>query len=144
MAGKRTNQFSRTRSDHATELAEDYVEAIADICDDAGACRSVDLAKHFRVSNATVNRTVGRLVRDGFAETEPYGPIQLTRKGIALAKASRRRHEVVIAFLKAIGVGDEAARIDSEGIEHHVSDETLAAMKRYLKQNSCDLPGETE
>lgn len=136
MARQRTNQFSRTRSDHATEVAEDYVEAIADICNDQGACRAVDLARVFRVSNATVNRTVGRLVRDGFAVTEPYGPIELTKKGKQLASVSRKRHDTVIAFLRALGVSEETALIDSEGIEHHVSDETLAAMRKFLKKNA--------
>lgn len=114
-------------------MAEDYVEAIADLHEANGSCRAVDLAKLFRVSNATVNRTVGRLVRDGFAETEPYGPIELTKKGQRLAAESRKRHETVIEFLIALGVSRETALIDSEGIEHHVSEETLRAMQKYLK-----------
>ncbi len=136
MAGKRTNQFSRTRSDHATELVEDYVEAIASICEQEGACRAVHLVKLFRVSNATVNRTVGRLVRDGYAATEPYGPIELTEKGRRLAEASQQRHDTVIAFLRALGVSEETALIDSEGIEHHVSQETLDAMRNFVKSRA--------
>jgi len=133
LARKRTNQFSRTRSDHATETVEDYVEAIADIRAERDACRAVDLVKLFRVSNATVNRTVGRLVRDGYATTEPYGPVELTAKGVRLADACRQRHNTVIDFLRAIGVSEETALIDSEGIEHHVSEETLHAMQKFVK-----------
>ncbi len=128
------NQHSRIRSDHATEVAEDYVEAIAEIAATAGSCRAVDLAKLFAVSHVTVNRTVGRLVRDGFVATEPYGPIELTAKGKRLARQSRERHEVVLQFLISIGVSEATAATDSEGIEHHVSAETLKAMRTFLSQ----------
>jgi DtxR family manganese transport transcriptional regulator len=128
------NQHSRIRSDHATEVAEDYVEAIAEITSSAGACRAVDLATLFAVSHVTVNRTVGRLVRDGFAKTEPYRPIELTAKGKRLAKQSRERHEVVLQFLIALGVSEPTAVTDSEGIEHHVSAETLQAMRSFLNE----------
>ncbi|TWT89382.1 Transcriptional regulator MntR [Neorhodopirellula pilleata] len=113
-------------------MAEDYVEAIADAIADAGVCRAMDLVSHFDVTHATVSKTVGRLQRDGLVETSPYQPITLTSKGKRLATKSRRRHEVVKSFLKRIGVSESAAAIDSEGIEHHVSDETLAAMKQVL------------
>lgn len=131
------NRHSRTRSDHATELAEDYVEAIADVIEEKGSCRAVDLAAQFRVSHVTVNRTVGRLQRDGYVTTEPYAPIELTAAGRKLAKASRERHEVVYRFLRALGVSEAAATIDSEGIEHHVSDETLQAMREFADKGSA-------
>ncbi|WP_145283725.1 manganese-binding transcriptional regulator MntR [Pirellulimonas nuda] len=115
----------RTRRDHAAETAEDYVEAIDDLTQEAGVCRVVDLAKRFAVSHVTVTRTVTRLVRDGLAETEPYAPIRLTPKGKRLASAARKRHGIVLDFLRAIGVREGVALIDAEGIEHHVSAETL-------------------
>ncbi|MCG8449307.1 MAG: manganese-binding transcriptional regulator MntR [Pirellulales bacterium] len=130
---QKQNRHSRTRSDHATELAEDYVEAIADQVEAEGTCRAVDLAEQFQVSHVTVNRTIGRLQRDGYVTTEPYGPIELTKEGCRLARASRKRHEVVYQFLQAIGVSEAAASADSEGIEHHVSPETLAAMQKFLE-----------
>jgi DtxR family transcriptional regulator, manganese transport regulator len=128
------NQHSRVRSDHRTELAEDYVEAIADAIDAQGTCRAVDLAHQFQVSHVTVNRTIGRLERDGYVTTAPYSPIELTKEGQRLANASRRRHEVVYQFLLAIGVTEITAATDSEGIEHHVSPETLEAMRSFVEQ----------
>ena len=122
----------RTRDDHATELAEDYVEAIADAIAASGVCRSMDLVKHFAVTHATVNNTIARLQRDGLVSTEPYQPIELTTKGKRLATASRKRHEIVKAFLEKLGVSPQTAEIDSEGIEHHVSKETLDVMKRII------------
>jgi DtxR family manganese transport transcriptional regulator len=124
---------ARTRKDHSTETAEDYVEAISEILDKNGICRGVDLVNHFAVTHATVNNTVARLVRDGLAETAPYQPIQLTARGKRLAVACKERHRLVVSFLLAMGVSPAAAETDSEGIEHHVSKETLAAMKSILK-----------
>jgi len=127
---------SRTREDHASELAEDYVEAIAEILEENGVCRSADLANRFAVSHVTVNRTVGRLQRDGYVDTEPYGPLELTAKGKKLAEKSKQRHDVVLSFLIHLGVSEQTAAIDSEGIEHHVSPETLEAMQRFIDKTS--------
>lgn len=127
-------RHNRIRNDHASEVAEDYVEAISDAIERAGVCRSVDLVNHFSVTHATVNNTIARLQRDGLVETQPYRPIELTAAGKRLATRSRQRHEVVDAFLRRIGVSEKTAAIDSEGIEHHVSSETLEAMKRVLEQ----------
>lgn len=126
-------RHKRTRHDHASELAEDYVEAIADAIERSGVCRAVDLVGQFEVTHATVNNTISRMQRDGLVVTQPYQPIELTTAGRRLATKSRRRHEVVEAFLKRLGVSDRAAAIDSEGMEHHVSAETLAAMKQVLE-----------
>ncbi|MCA9139081.1 MAG: manganese-binding transcriptional regulator MntR [Planctomycetales bacterium] len=127
-----TKVHQRTRSDHASEVAEDYVEAIADAIADRGICRAVELVNQFGVTHATVNNTIKRLQRDGLVKTAPYQPIELTERGKRLASQSRRRHEIVQAFLQKLGVSARTAATDSEGIEHHVSKETLGAMKRVL------------
>lgn len=124
----------RTRRDHATETAEDYVEAIADVMDRAGECRVRDLAEFFGVSHVTVTRIVSRLVRESLATTEPYKPIELTAKGRRLARASRQRHEIVISFLLAIGLDERTAALDAEGIEHHVSAKTLERFRQLSEQ----------
>src|SRR5262245_59196219 len=75
----------RTRRKHASETAEDYVEAIADLFDANGEARVVDLARRLGVSHVTVNRTVARLQRDGFVTAQPYRAIFLTPAGRRLA-----------------------------------------------------------
>jgi DtxR family manganese transport transcriptional regulator len=119
----------RTRQDHSTETAEDYVEAVAEIAAETGLCRVVDLAKRFDVSHVTVTRIVSRLKKEGYLNTEPYRPIQLTELGQRLAEEASQRHEVVYQFLLSIGVSEKIAAIDAEGIEHHVSPETLERFK---------------
>ncbi len=122
--------FGRTRDAHRAEIAEDYVELIADLIDATGEARAVDLAHRLGVTPATVNNTISRLQREGLVRSEPYRAIFLTDDGRALALSCRRRHRIVIDFLHAIGVGEATARQDAEGIEHHVSEETLAALEQ--------------
>ena len=133
--GGQKNAHARTRRDHATELAEDYVEAIADIIQQKQQCRVVDLARRFDVSHVTVSRIIKRLQSEQLLITEPYRPIVLTDKGRKLARQSRLRHEIVYQFLLAIGVDETVASIDSEGIEHHVSPQTLKAMESFVSRS---------
>jgi DtxR family transcriptional regulator, manganese transport regulator len=123
--------FKRTRADHSSELAEDYVELIADLIDEKGEARGNDVAIRLGVANATVVKMLKKLVERGLVTQEPYREIMLTGDGWALAELGRRRHDIVENFLLTLGVSSETARIDSEGIEHHVSDETLKAMARF-------------
>ena len=127
--------FARTRKDHAQELAEDYVELIDDLIRQHGEARTVDIAERLGVSHVTVNKTVARLMRDGLIVKRPYRSVFLTDEGRALAEACRRRHEIVYHFLRAIGVPRQQAQIDSEGIEHHISERTLRAMGRFVKRS---------
>ena len=131
-----TNQHQRTRRDHANETAEDYVEAIAGLVELHERCRVTDLAELFAVSHVTVSKTLVRLKKEGLVTTQPYGPIHLTPAGEKLASDSKKRHDVVLQFLLAIGVRDEVAQTDAEGIEHHVSEETLECMRHFCSQRN--------
>ena len=122
-------RFERIRRAHQSEVAEDYVEMIADLIAETGEARAVDLAQRFGVTAPTVNATVQRLVREGLAETQPYRSIFLTEAGRELAASCAKRHMIVRDFLISIGVDPEIAEADAEGLEHHVSPETLKAFK---------------
>jgi DtxR family manganese transport transcriptional regulator len=124
----------RTREEHSQETAQDYVELIADLIEETGEARVVDIARRLGITHVTVGRTIQRLQRDGLVTAQPYRAIFLTAAGEKLARESRRRHEIVVDFLKLIGVPDMVAQSDAEGIEHHVSRETLAAFQRHLKR----------
>ena len=114
------------------ETAQDYVELIAELIATSGEARVVDLARRLGVTHVTVGRTIQRLQRNGFVTAQPYRSIFLTEAGRLLAEESRRRHETVVNFLRSLGVPDLVAESDAEGIEHHVSEETLAAFQRHL------------
>ena len=119
-------KFDRIRRAHQSEVAEDYVEMISDLIEETGEARMVDLAARFGVTSPTVNAIVRRLQRENLVETRPYRSIFLTEAGKALAESSRARHQIVRDFLVTIGVPETIAEEDAEGVEHHVSEETLA------------------
>lgn len=133
-AALQAESLRHTRHEHALETAEDYCEAISDLAAEHGEARVTDLARRLGVTHVTVNRTVARLQREGFVTSQPYRGIFLTPKGTKLAADCRYRHEIVVAFLKSVGVPAKAAELDAEGIEHHVSPETLAAFARHLEK----------
>ncbi len=128
-------RYSRIRSDHSRELAEDYVELIDDLIRETGEARAVDIAQRLGVSHVTVTKAVARLQRDGLVTSAPYRAVFLTPEGKRLAGHVRKRHETLLAFLLQIGVPRRDAEIDAEGLEHHVSSPTLAAMKRFVSEN---------
>ena len=130
---EKADNFRRVREAHQTEVAEDYVELIADLIEETGEARVVDLAGRLGVSNATVNNTIQRLQRDGLVTSKPYRSIFLTPEGKELAAMARERHGIVRDFLIMLGVDPAIADADAEGIEHHVSDATLNAFREHLR-----------
>jgi DtxR family manganese transport transcriptional regulator len=126
--------YRRARSDHARETGEDYVELIADLIRESGEARAVDVARRLGVTHVTVGKTLARLQREGLVTSAPYRSIFLTPRGKRLAHRARQRHELVVEFLLALGVPTRDAEADAEGIEHHISPQTLKAMKRFCQR----------
>ena len=125
--------FARVRQAHESEMAEDYVELIAELIEATGEARPVDMAERLGVKPPTVTKNLTRLTRDGLVRRERYRSIFLTEAGEELARACRKRHQTVVSFLTALGIDEEIAARDAEGIEHHVSSATLQAFEAFLK-----------
>ena len=132
----RSDAFDYVRKAHQMETAEDYVELIADLIAEKGEARVVDLAEGFGVSHATVNKIILRLNKEGYVTNRPYRSLFLTAEGGKLAKICKERHDVVYKFLRALGVDDRTAQLDAEGVEHHISEKTLTAFRKFLKKAS--------
>ena len=115
-------------------MIEDYAELIADLLATEGEARPTDIARRLGVSHATVIKTVARLKKAGVVTSRPYRGIFLTETGQALAARVRSRHRLVVEVLLAIGVPTEAAEADAEGIEHYVSETTIDAFDRFLRE----------
>ena len=130
---KPKSQYSNIRNQNKNEILEDYVEAIQEISEIKGDVKNADLAIHFGVSQATINKNLKRLITSKLATSEPYRSIFLTNEGKKLAAISKEKHNIVYQFLIKLGVSKKIAQYDSEGIEHHVSDETLKLMKNFSK-----------
>ncbi|CCF00072.1 transcriptional regulator mntR (plasmid) [Sinorhizobium fredii HH103] len=131
-ADAQVESFRQTRNNRRTELVEDYVELIADLLEDGGEARQVDIAQRLGVAQPTVAKMLKRLISEGYIQQRRYRGIFLTDAGRRLADLCRERHQIVESFLCSIGVSPETARIDAEGMEHHASPETLEAFKRFL------------
>ena len=130
------SRFGKTRTAQSTALLEDYVELIDDLLTLNGEARPTDVARRLGVSHATAIKTIARLKREGLATSKPYRGVFLTPQGHELADRVRARHRLVVEILLALGVPREAAESDAEGIEHHVSEATLAAFGRFLQSGT--------
>ena len=127
--------FKKVRDAHKTENTEDYLEIIADLLNTKGEARIVDIASKLDIAQATANKTIQRLQSQGFIKKEPYRSIFLTLKGQEVASVSKKRHIIVLTFLRNLGLDAKTAEADAEGIEHHVSDKTLKKMEQFNKKN---------
>lgn len=134
-------RFSSAREARSTSLLEDYVELIADLLASGGEARTVDIARRLGVAHATAVKAIGRLKREGLVTARPYRGVFLTEAGRRLAERAHSRHRLVVALLLAVGVSVEDAEADAEGIEHHVSDGTLAAFARFLRARQAVADG---
>ena len=125
--------FKEVRKAHRKENTEDYLELIADLLNKNGEARIVDIAEKLDIAQSTANKTVKRLVKQGYVNKQPYRSIFLTLKGQYIASNSKKRHKIVYDFLMNLGIDHNTASTDSEGIEHHVSKKTLIKMEKYNK-----------
>lgn len=125
-------RFDKARSARSSAMLEDYTELIADLQAGQGEARMTDIARALGVTHPTANKAIARLKREGLATSKPYRGIFLTETGQAMAQRCRARHRTVVELLLAIGVPPEAAEMDAEGMEHHVSDVTLRAFETFL------------
>ena len=129
--------FRQVREAHRRELIDDYVELISDLIREVGEARQVDMAARLGVSQPTVAKMLKRLASVGLIEMIPWRGVFLTPEGEKLAQESRERHQIVENFLLVLGVSPEIARRDAEGMEHHVSEETLVKFREFtLKYGS--------
>jgi DtxR family manganese transport transcriptional regulator len=134
------DRFARAREAQSVALLEDYVEMIGDLHAELGEARVADIAARMGIAQPTATKAIARLKREGLALSQPYRGVFLTDAGAALAARVRARHRTVVAFLVAVGVPEDVAELDAEGIEHHVSHLTLSAFDTYLSQHGPTTP----
>lgn len=122
-----------------TVAAEDYLEKIEQLIARKGYARVVDIAAELKIAQASVTAMVQRLDAEGFIKYEKYRGMVLTSSGLEVARRIAHRHALLTDFLRTIGVADEKVIYeDVEGMEHHISPETFAAIEaltRYLENN---------
>src|SRR5687768_17178243 len=121
-----------------SQSAEDYLERIHELIEEKGYARVVDIATSLQVKQASVTSMVQKLGELGYVNYEKYRGLVLTDKGREVACRIQKRHETLSRFFSLLGVAPKTQQADIEGIEHHLSAETvecLADLARYLEEN---------
>ena len=113
---------------------EDYLEQILDLINTKGYARVADIAQGLRISQASVTNMVQRLDAEGLLKYEKYRGLVLTTAGEALARNIMKRHQLLSDFLRMLGINEEVIYHDVEGMEHHISPQTLRAIEALLSE----------
>ncbi|MFM8470777.1 MAG: transcriptional regulator MntR [Limisphaerales bacterium] len=128
-----------------SQSAEDYLERIQELMEGKGYARVVDIASSLKVKQASVTNMVQKLAEQGYLNYQKYrrGPgLSLTRKGRTAARRIQARHATLSRFFSLLGLDAETQQADIEGIEHHLSPDTvacLADLAEFFEQNPAVL-----
>jgi Mn-dependent DtxR family transcriptional regulator len=123
----------RKEEDYRTARMEDYLEVIYELIQYKGYATTIDISEYLNVSSPSVTKMVQKLNESGHLNYEKYRGIRLTDKGTLVGKNIRERHGLLAEFLKIIGVDEDTANKDAEGIEHHLQPKTLGKLENFIK-----------
>lgn len=127
-----------------TEIAEDYLERIQELVEKKGYARVTDIAEEFQIGRSTVSTMVRKLAKRGFLNYERYRGFTLTSEGQRIAVQIKTRHQTLVQFLRHLDLPEKIVLADVEGIEHHLSNQTLTRLKQlaeYLQENPAACAG---
>ena len=116
------------------ESAENYLEAILVLTQKNGQVRSIDVAHYTGFSKPSISRAVGLLRDNGYVSIDQNGLLGLTESGMQIATSIYERHTVLSDLFERLGVPDDVAAEDACRIEHVISDESFAAIKRFIRE----------
>jgi Mn-dependent DtxR family transcriptional regulator len=120
------NVIERTKEkEQQTDRMEDYLEDIYELIKKKGYAPQTDISESLNVSLPGVTNMLQRLDESNYLKYEKYRGVNLTEEGIEVAENIREKHGVLSEFFKMIGVGEDIANIDAEGVEHHLHPQTL-------------------
>ena len=118
---------------HLQESGEMYLETIYTLTQTKAAVRSIDVCESMGFSKPSVSRAIGLLKSGGFVAVDENGYLSLTEQGRAVAERTVERHTLLKTFFVRLGVEESTADADACKIEHHISDETMAALRAHLE-----------
>lgn len=117
------------------ESGENYLEAILNIIERSGKCRSVDVAKELGFSKPSVSVMMRELREHGFIKIDELNNITLTESGMEIAKSISERHEIISKMLIMLGVPEDVAFKDACKIEHDLSSVTFDKIKEFYNKH---------
>jgi Mn-dependent DtxR family transcriptional regulator len=116
-----------------TPRMEDYLEVIYELVAKKGYATAGDISDYLNVSSPSVTKMMQRLHETGYLVYEKYKGINLTPKGTEVAQGMRQRHDILAEFFIMLGIDEETAHRDAEGIEHHLEPKTLERLESFVK-----------
>lgn len=116
------------------ESGEMYLETILVLQQRNTNVRSIDISEEMQFSKPSVSRAIKLLKTNGYINVDPQGYITFTDKGREVAEDIYERHQVLTECLMYLGVSEELAAKDACKIEHDLSKETFAAIKKHMKK----------
>jgi len=120
-------------NEERTDTMEDYLEVIYELIQQKGYATAADISEFLNVSSPSVTHMLQRLDESKYLSYEKYRGFNLTDAGVAIAENIHHKHSILAEFLKIIGVDENIANIDAEGIEHHLHPETLIKLQEFIK-----------
>lgn len=117
------------------ESGENYLEAILNIIERTGKCRSVDVAKELGFSKPSVSVKIRELREHGFIEIDKLNNINLTESGMKIAQSISERHDIIAKVLIMLGVPEDVAFKDACKIEHDLSSVSFDKIKEYYNKH---------
>ena len=120
------------KKEDRTDRMEDYLEVIYELVEQKGYATTVDISTYLNVSSPSVTKMTQKLDETGYLKYEKYRGIRLTDEGVRIAQNIRNRHGLLAEFFKMIGVDEESANSDAEGIEHHLHPETIKRLEDFM------------
>lgn len=118
-----------------TDRMEDYLEVIYELIRKKGYATQTDISESLNVSLPGVSKMLQRLDESKYLKYEKYRGINLTQEGINVAVNIREKHGLLSEFFKMIGVDEDIANIDAEGIEHHLHPQTLKKLREFIRNH---------
>ena len=115
------------------ESAEDYLERILILQEKNTEVRSIDIARDMGFSKPSISVAMKKLKEAGLIDIDEHGFITLTKEGHVIADKVYERHIVLKKALISLGVHEEQAEKDACKVEHVISEETFAAIKKHSK-----------
>jgi Mn-dependent DtxR family transcriptional regulator len=113
---------------------EDYLEQIHNLIEGKGYARVVDIAKNLDISQASVTNMIQRLDAEGYVVYERYRGVVMTELGKKIGQEIARRHEVLTRLLSGFGLDPKTVHEDVEGMEHHMSRQTLDVLTLIMEE----------
>ena len=122
------------KKEDRTDRMEDYLEVIYELVQEKGYATTVDISSYLNVSSPSVTKMMQKLDETGYLKYEKYRGIKLTNEGTRIARNIRNRHGLLAEFFMIIGVDEETANNDAEGIEHHLHHETMKKLEEFINE----------